>query len=120
MKAHIDRYSNSYNLRSAPRLISARLKAISPVVRSLPAEGDAGDTCVSKVAQIVRGFQRIVGTDSLTSTERNLTEKIQVHVLIVRSPGYDRVIDLLTRYTRRFIEEVPAVAAPEESPEQHL
>lgn len=37
--------------------------------------------------------------------------------LIVRSPDYDRVIELLTQYTRRFSEEFMAVAPPEEKPE---
>jgi biotin carboxylase len=40
--------------------------------------------------------------------------------LIVRSPDYERVIDLLARYTRRFSEDFTAVAPPEETPEQHL
>jgi len=40
--------------------------------------------------------------------------------LIVRSPDYERVIDLLTRYTDRFREDFTAVAPPEERPEQHL
>ncbi len=40
--------------------------------------------------------------------------------LIVRSPDYDRVIDLLTQYRRRFSEEFTAVAPPEKTPEQYL
>jgi biotin carboxylase len=40
--------------------------------------------------------------------------------LIVRSPEYERVIDLLARYARRFREDFTAVAPPEETPEQHL
>ena len=40
--------------------------------------------------------------------------------LIVRSPDYERVIDLLAQYTRRFNEDFTAVAPPEETPEQHL
>jgi biotin carboxylase len=40
--------------------------------------------------------------------------------LIVRSPDYERVIDLLARYTRRFSEDFTAVAPPEETPEQYL
>ncbi len=40
--------------------------------------------------------------------------------LIVRSPDYERVIDLLARYGRRFSEDFTAVAPPEEAPEQHL
>jgi biotin carboxylase len=40
--------------------------------------------------------------------------------LIVRSPDYDRVINLLSVYTRRFSEEFTTVAPPEETPEQHL
>jgi biotin carboxylase len=40
--------------------------------------------------------------------------------LIVRSPDYQRVIDLLARYTSRFSEDFTAVAPPEETPEQHL
>jgi biotin carboxylase len=40
--------------------------------------------------------------------------------LIVRSPDYERVIDLLTRYKDRFREDFTAVAPPEERPEQHL
>jgi biotin carboxylase len=40
--------------------------------------------------------------------------------LIVRSPGYERVIDLLAQYARRFNEDFTAVAPPEETPEQHL
>ena len=40
--------------------------------------------------------------------------------LIVRSPDYERVIDLLDGYTRRFSEDFTAVAPPEETPGQHL
>jgi biotin carboxylase len=40
--------------------------------------------------------------------------------LIVHSPDYERVIDLLAQYTRRFSEDFTAVAPPEETPEQHL
>jgi biotin carboxylase len=40
--------------------------------------------------------------------------------LIVRSPDYDRVMDLLTQYERRFREEFTTVAPPEETPEQYL
>ena len=40
--------------------------------------------------------------------------------LILRSPDYERVIDLLAQYTRRFSEDFTAVAPPEETPEQHL
>lgn len=40
--------------------------------------------------------------------------------LVVRSPDYDRVIDLLAQYRRRFNEDFTAVAPPEETPGQHL
>lgn len=40
--------------------------------------------------------------------------------LIVRSPDYERVVDLLARYARRFSEDFTAVAPAEETPEQHL
>ena len=40
--------------------------------------------------------------------------------LIIRSPDYERVIDLLTQYARRFTEDFTAVAPPEETAEQHL
>lgn len=40
--------------------------------------------------------------------------------LIVRSPDYGRVINLLTEYARRFSEDFTAVAPPEETSEQHL
>lgn len=37
--------------------------------------------------------------------------------LIVGSPDYDRVVELLAQYSRRFSEEFTAVAPPEEKPE---
>jgi biotin carboxylase len=40
--------------------------------------------------------------------------------LIVRSPDYDRVQELLDGYARRFNEDFTAFAPPEETPEQHL
>lgn len=40
--------------------------------------------------------------------------------LIVRSPDYGRVTNLLTEYARRFKEDFTAVAPPEETSEQHL
>lgn len=40
--------------------------------------------------------------------------------IVVRSPDYERVIDLLAQYTHRFHEEFTAVAPPEETPGQHL
>ncbi|HSP62061.1 MAG TPA: ATP-grasp domain-containing protein, partial [Pyrinomonadaceae bacterium] len=40
--------------------------------------------------------------------------------LIVRSPDYERVLDLMARYERRFSEDFTAVAPPEETPERHL
>ena len=40
--------------------------------------------------------------------------------LIVRSPDYERVIDLLARYSSRFGEDFTAIAPPEETAEQHL
>ncbi len=40
--------------------------------------------------------------------------------LIVSSPDYDRVIDLLAQYTHRFNQDFTAVAPPEETPGQHL
>jgi biotin carboxylase len=40
--------------------------------------------------------------------------------LIVRSPDYERVKNLLAQYTCRFNEDFTAVAPPEETPEQHL
>jgi biotin carboxylase len=40
--------------------------------------------------------------------------------LVVRSPNYDRVIDLLANYADRFSRDFTAVAPPEERPEQHL
>lgn len=40
--------------------------------------------------------------------------------LVVRSPDYGRVINLLAGYARRFSEDFTAVAPPEETPEQHL
>jgi len=40
--------------------------------------------------------------------------------LVVRSPDYERVIDLLAQYTQRFNQDFTAVAPPEERPEQHL
>jgi biotin carboxylase len=40
--------------------------------------------------------------------------------LVVRSPDYQRVIDLLAQYTHRFNEDFTAVAPPEETPGQHL
>jgi biotin carboxylase len=40
--------------------------------------------------------------------------------IIVRSPDYERVIDLLAQYTHRFNEDFTAVAPPEETPGQHL
>ena len=40
--------------------------------------------------------------------------------LIVRSPDYERVIELLAQYARRFSEDFTAVAPPEETPGQYL
>jgi biotin carboxylase len=40
--------------------------------------------------------------------------------LIVSSPDYERVKDLLGRYVRRLSDDFTAVAPPEETPEQHL
>jgi hypothetical protein len=40
--------------------------------------------------------------------------------LVIRSPDYARVINLLTGYARRFSEDFTAVAPAEETPEQHL
>ena len=40
--------------------------------------------------------------------------------LVVRSPDYARVMDLLAQYTLRFNEDFTAVAPPEETPGQHL
>jgi len=40
--------------------------------------------------------------------------------LIISSPDYDRVIDLLTQYTHRFRQEFTAVAPPEETSGQYL
>jgi len=40
--------------------------------------------------------------------------------LVVRSPDYERVMDLLAQYTHRFNEDFTAVAPPEETPGQHL
>ena len=40
--------------------------------------------------------------------------------LIVRSPDYARVTNLLARYAERFTEDFTAVAPPEKTPEQHL
>jgi biotin carboxylase len=40
--------------------------------------------------------------------------------LVVRSPDYQRVMELLERYGHRFREDFTAVAAPEERPEQYL
>lgn len=40
--------------------------------------------------------------------------------LVVQSPDYERVIDLLAQYTQRFNEDFTAVAPPEERPGQHL
>jgi biotin carboxylase len=40
--------------------------------------------------------------------------------LIVRSPDYGRVIELLSRYSQRFSEDFTAVGPPEELPEQPL
>jgi len=40
--------------------------------------------------------------------------------LVVRSPDYERVMDLLAQYTQRFNEDFTAVAPPEETPGQHL
>jgi hypothetical protein len=40
--------------------------------------------------------------------------------LIVRSPDYERVVDLLTRYASRFGEDFTAIAPPEETAESHL
>jgi biotin carboxylase len=56
-------------------------------------------------------------------TEPEIVNRIHKpwHVgLIVRSPGYDRVIDLLASYAHRFEVDFTAVAPPEETPEQHL
>ena len=40
--------------------------------------------------------------------------------LVVRSPDYERTVELLEEYRRRFAEDFLAVAPPEETPEQHL
>jgi len=40
--------------------------------------------------------------------------------LVVRSPDYERVINLLEQYTQRFNEDFTAVAPAEETPGQHL
>jgi hypothetical protein len=40
--------------------------------------------------------------------------------LIVRSPSYERVVELLEQYRRRFTEDFAAVAPPEEKPGQYL
>ena len=40
--------------------------------------------------------------------------------LIIRSPDYGRVLNLLTDYARRFNEDFTAVVPAEETPEQHL
>jgi biotin carboxylase len=40
--------------------------------------------------------------------------------LVVRSPDYERVTDLLAQYTQRFNRDFTAVAPPEETPGQHL
>lgn len=40
--------------------------------------------------------------------------------LIVRSPEYQRVAELLSQYAGRFHEDFAAVAPPEETPQQHL
>ena len=40
--------------------------------------------------------------------------------LILRSPDYERVLELLEQYARRFKKDFTAFAPPEETPEQHL
>jgi hypothetical protein len=40
--------------------------------------------------------------------------------LVVTSPHYERVIELLEQYRRRFTEDFAAVAPPEERPGQYL
>jgi biotin carboxylase len=40
--------------------------------------------------------------------------------LVVRSPSYDRVMELLARYQQSFAEHFAAVAPPEEKPQQYL
>jgi biotin carboxylase len=40
--------------------------------------------------------------------------------LVVSSPRYDRLIDLLSSYAHRFEVDFTAIAPPEETPEQHL
>jgi len=56
-------------------------------------------------------------------TDREIVYRVSKpwHVgLVVRSPNYERVIDLLAQYTQRFNEDFTAVAPPEETPGQHL
>ncbi len=65
--------------------------------------------------------QEYPSTSSYTDPEIVYRVNKPWHVgLIVRSPDYDRVIELLTQYTRRFSEEFTAVAPPEEKPEIRL
>lgn len=62
--------------------------------------------------------QEYPSTASYTDSEIVYRVNKPWHVgLIVRSPDYDRVLELLAQYTRRFGEEFTAVAAPEEKPE---
>jgi biotin carboxylase len=60
-------------------------------------------------------------TDRYTDPEIVYRVSKPWHVgLVVRSPDYERVIDLLAQYTHRFNEDFTAVAPPEETPGQHL
>jgi biotin carboxylase len=60
-------------------------------------------------------------TDRYTDPEITYRVSKPWHVgLIVRSPDYERVIDLLAQYARRFSEDFTAVGPPEETPEHCL
>jgi biotin carboxylase len=77
-----------------------------------PAREEYGGIAVSLARQ------EYPSTSSYTDPEILYRVNKPWHVgLIVGSPDYDRVIELLAQYTRRFSEEFTAVAPPEEKPE---
>ncbi|HEX8096473.1 MAG TPA: hypothetical protein VF507_00495, partial [Pyrinomonadaceae bacterium] len=56
-------------------------------------------------------------TSAYTDPEIVFRPSKRHHVcLVVRSPGYDRVQELLARYARRFTEDFAAVLPPLEKP----
>ena len=67
--------------------------------------------------------QQLEHPDTSRYTDNEIVYRVNKpwHVgLIVRSTDYERVIDLLVQYTRRFTEDFTAIAPPEETPGQNL